>query len=49
MTHFVSKFASGCGVAAVAVLLAAAPVAAQPGWGGWAVCAAWAQVVWARA
>jgi len=34
MTYLVSKFASGCGTAAVAVLLAAAPVSAQPGWGG---------------
>ncbi len=34
MTYLVSKFASGCGAAAVAVLLAAAPVSAQPGWGG---------------
>lgn len=34
MTHVVSKFASVCGTAAIAVMLASAPVSAQPGWGG---------------
>jgi hypothetical protein len=34
MTHVVSKFASVCGTAAIAVMLASAPVSGQPGWGG---------------
>jgi hypothetical protein len=34
MTHVVSKFASVCGTAAIAAMLASAPVSAQPGWGG---------------
>lgn len=34
MAHFVSKFALGCGTAAIAIVLAVAPASAQPGWGG---------------
>jgi LTXXQ motif family protein len=34
MTHVVSQLASACGIAAVAALLAVAPVSAQPGSGG---------------
>jgi len=34
MTHVVSKFASVCGTVTIAVMLASAPVSAQPGWGG---------------
>ena len=34
MTHFVLKLASACGAAAIAVMMAVAPVSAQPGWGG---------------
>jgi hypothetical protein len=34
MTYLVSKLASACGAAAIAVTMAVAPVSAQPGWGG---------------